>query len=382
MNLVSFLDAKGVEYAPFDPNRFKNFIASHPDFLSAAPRIVQIVGTNGKGTTGRFLAEILKNGGLKVGHFTSPHILSFTERFWFDGQDANEDELETAFEAMHVRFKDELGPLSYFEILTLLACFYFKDRAEIVVMEAGVGGEYDSTSALSKELLLVTPISMDHLDMLGSSIEEITRTKLRASNCKTIVGFQPHRTVKEVIKTEFLSSDISFLEDLLSAEEMLFIEDYIANNSYASYLSQNLALAYAASKSLGINPALENIKPLKGRFERIEPNVILDVGHNVDAARRVAEELGGKKVVLVFNCYADKDPENSLLALKNNIEIVEIIDVENERLIKKDKLIKVLDKIKVPYRNFDKIDKNSDYLVFGSFSVAAEFLRRRFEKKI
>lgn len=381
MNLVSFLDAKGVEYAPFDPNRFKNFIASNPDFLSAAPRIVQIVGTNGKGTTGRFLAEILKNGGLKVGHFTSPHILSFTERFWFDGQDANEDELETAFEAMHARFKDELEPLSYFEILTLLACFYFKNRAEIVVMEAGVGGEYDSTSALSKELLLVTPISMDHLDMLGTSIEEITRTKLRASNCKTIVGFQPHRSVKEVIKAEFLSSDISFLEDLLSAEEMLFIEDYIAN-SYASYLSQNLALAYAASKSLGINPALENIKPLKGRFERIEPNVILDVGHNVDAARRVAEELGGKKVVLVFNCYADKDPENSLLALKNNIEIVEIIDVENERLIKKDKLIKVLDKIKVPYRNFDKIDKNSDYLVFGSFSVAAEFLRRRFEKKI
>lgn len=382
MNLVSFLDAKGVEYAPFDPNRFKNFIASHPDFLSAAPRIVQIVGTNGKGTTGRFLAEILKNGGLKVGHFTSPHILSFTERFWFDGQDANEDELETAFEAMHARFKDELGPLSYFEILTLLACFYFKDRAEIVVMEAGVGGEYDSTSALSKELLLVTPISMDHLDMLGTSIEEITRTKLRASNCKTIVGFQPHRSVKEVIKTEFFSSDISFLEDLLSVEEMLFIEDYIANNSYASYLSQNLALAYAASNSLGIIPALENIKPLKGRFERIEPNVILDVGHNVDAARRVAEELGGKKVVLVFNCYADKDPENSLLALKNNIEIVEIIDAENERLIKKDKLIKVLDKIKVPYRNFDKIDKNSDYLVFGSFSVAAEFLRRRFEKKI
>lgn len=381
MNLVSFLDAKGVEYAPFDPNRFKNFIASSPDFLSAVPRIVQIVGTNGKGTTGRFLAEILKNGGLKVGHFTSPHILSFTERFWFDGQDANEDELETAFEAMHARFKDELEPLSYFEILTLLACFYFKDRAEIVVMEAGVGGEYDSTSALSKELLLVTPISMDHLDMLGTSIEEITRTKLRASNCKTIVGFQPHRSVKEVIKTEFFSSDISFLEDLLSAEEMLFIEDYIAN-SYASYLSQNLALAYAASKSLGINPALENIKPLKGRFERIEPNVILDVGHNVDAARRVAEELGGKKVVLVFNCYADKDPENSLLALKNNIETVEIIDVENERLIKKDKLIKVLDKIKVPYRNFDKIDKNSDYLVFGSFSVAAEFLRRRFEKKI
>ncbi|HOI84409.1 MAG TPA: bifunctional folylpolyglutamate synthase/dihydrofolate synthase, partial [Campylobacterales bacterium] len=167
-----------------------------------------------------------------------------------------------------------------------------------------------------------------------------------------------------------------------SSDELLRIEEYISINSFASYLAQNLALAYAASKSLGINPVLKNIKPLNGRFERIAENIILDVGHNVDAAKRVAAELGDKKVVLVFNCYADKDPQSSLLALRDNIERVEIIDVENERLIKKDKLIKVLDKIKVPYRNFDKIDKNSDYLVFGSFSVAAEFLRRRFEKKI
>ena len=382
MNLTSFLDEKGVEYAPFDPSRFKNFISSHPDFLNILPRTIQIVGTNGKGTTGRFLAEILKNKGFKVGHFTSPHILSFTERFWFDGMDASEDELEDSFEAMRLMFKDELNQLSYFEILTLLACFYFKDRADIVVIEAGVGGEYDSTTALPKELLLVTPISMDHQGMLGDSIEDIARTKLRASNCKTIIGFQPNQSVKDVISAEFLGENILFLEDILSSDELLRIEEYISINSFASYLAQNLALAYAASKSLGINPVLKNIKPLNGRFERIAENIILDVGHNVDAAKRVAAELGDKKVVLVFNCYADKDPQSSLLALRDNIERVEIIDVENERLIKKDKLIKVLYKIKVPYRNFDKIDKNSDYLVFGSFSVAAEFLRRRFEKKI
>lgn len=381
MNLSSFLGAKGVEYAPFDPNRFKNFILAHSDFANTLPRIVQVVGTNGKGTTGRFLAQMLKNGGLKAGHFTSPHITSFTERFWLDGKDASTDELEAAFGEMYSIFQDELNPLSYFEILTLLACFYFKNKADIVVMEAGVGGEYDSTTSLTKELLLITPISLDHTDMLGGSIEEITRTKLKASNCKTIVGFQPNETAKRIIKSEFARDNVVFLEEIISKEEMALVDKYITQNSYASYLSQNLALAYVAAKNLGVTPVFDRLKPLNGRFERIASNVILDVGHNVDAARKVAIELGDKKVNLIFNCYADKDPQGALEALKHNIKTVEIIDIAGERLIKKDKLTKILDKIKIPYRNFDKIEKNNDYLVFGSFSVAAEFLRREFEEK-
>ncbi len=376
MNLIDFLDKKGVEYAPFDPDRFREFYQNYIA-QKKSPKIVQIVGTNGKGTTGRFLAQMLKNEGVMVGHFTSPHILSFTERFWFDGGEATQKELEESFWRLFAEFGELLIPLSYFEILTLLGFVFFANKADIVILEAGVGGEFDSTSVFSKELLLVTNIGFDHQEMLGNTLGEITKTKLRASNCKTIVGFQSNSEVYEIIKKEFKDKDIKFLDEMMSSEDEAIISEYARNNFLASYLAENLSLAYIGAKQLGVvAPKLDGVCTLSGRFEKIAPNVIVDVGHNELAAQRVASELGDKKVTLVFNCYADKDPYATLMALRQNIESVEIIDVKNDRIIEKEKLIKILDRIGVSYRNFDTINKNREYLVFGSFSVVAEFLRR------
>lgn len=378
MSLASFLLKKGVEYAPFDPKRFQNFYNNSALLRQKTPKIVQIVGTNGKGTTGRFLAWILKNAGFKVGHFTSPHILSFTERFWFDGRDADEGELEEAFCELVDEFGESLEPLSYFEILTLLSFFFFKDRAEMLILEAGVGGEYDSTTVFAKELLLVTAIGLDHQEMLGDTIDKITQTKLRASNCKTIVGRQADIEVYESIKKWFFDKDIEFLDDILTKSDRVVISECSKKNFTASYLEENLALAYVGARYLGVNaPQLETVWPIGGRFERVASNIIIDVGHNELAAKRVANELGGKKVTLIFNCYADKDPYATLLALKDSVECVEIIAVPNDRIIKKEKLIKILDKIGFSYCDFDETDDSKEYLVFGSFSVVSEFLRRR-----
>lgn len=377
MSLASFLEKKGVEYAPFDPKRFQNFYDSHAILRQNSPKIVQIVGTNGKGTTGRFLAWILKNAGFKVGHFTSPHILSFTERFWFDGRDAEGGELEEAFCKLRDEFGKALEPLSYFEILTLLSFFFFKDRAQILVLEAGVGGEYDSTTVFAKELLLVTAIGLDHQEMLGDTIDKITQTKLRASNCKTIVGRQVYVEVYESIKKWFFDKDIEFLDDILTKSDRAAILEYSKKNFTASYLEENLALAYAGARYLGVDaPQLEMVLPIEGRFERIASNIIIDVGHNELAAKRVANELGGKKVTLIFNCYADKDPYSTLFALREFVDSVEIIAVPSDRIIKKEKLIKILDKIGFSYRDFEGISDDKEYLVFGSFSVVSEFLRR------
>lgn len=378
MSLEEFLNSKGVEYAPFDPSRFQNFVSNSPKLTKNLPKIVQIVGTNGKGTTGRFLAQMLKNNGLKVGHFTSPHIISITERFWFDGADASQEELEKCFAALVREIGEGIESLSYFEILTTLCIAYFKDISDVIVMEAGVGGEFDSTTAFKKELLLVTPIGMDHMQMLGESVDEIARTKLRASNCETIIGFQSYDAVDAIVKKEF--SHCKFISAELRKDEISAIVEYASKNFNASYLSQNLALAYAAVKKLGYKPILDAIKPPFGRFEKIAPNVIIDVGHNEDAAKKIATELSGKNVTLIFNCYADKEPFLVLSALKDVVQSVEIIDIKSDRAIEKEKLIKILDKIKIPHRDFQKVDEKREYLVFGSFVVAAEFLRRMFEK--
>ncbi len=383
MSLEAYLEAKGAEYAPFDPARFRNFYEKHENDIGQPPRIVQIVGTNGKGTTGRFLASILKNSGFKVGHFTSPHILSVTERFWFDGGDASMDELELSHRELLEKFGSDLDSLSYFEYLTLLCVAFFSGRCDFLVLEAGLGGEFDSTSVAKKELMLLTNIGLDHQDMLGGTLEEIVNTKMRASNCPTIIGFQSEGSTYEIIKRNFPGPDTRFLKDIVSKEHKERAEEYISQNKYASYLTDNLMLAMAGAEFLGIkeiNP--EGLAPIAGRFERIAENITVDVGHNPLAARMIAKELGDKKVVLVYNSFADKNPEESLSALKGSIKIVEILELEHQRVIKKEELTKILDKIGLPYRDFVKIEDGEEYLVFGSFSVVCEFLRRRVEAEL
>jgi dihydrofolate synthase/folylpolyglutamate synthase len=367
------LDKKGVEYAPFDAKRFKFFYEKHKDRFQNLPRIVQIVGTNGKGTTGRFLAQILKNSGLKAGHFTSPHILSFTERFWLNGSDISLKELENAHQQLLSFFGDELDALSYFEYLTLLCLPVFSDKVDVLVLEAGLGGEFDSTAVFPKELLLVTNIGLDHQEMLGKTIEEITLTKLRAAaNTPVIVGIQSSEEACEIIKKEFSGENISFVK-VIKPE----ISEFASKSGFAVYLQANLALALAAAEFFGvINPKLENTPVLKGRFERIAPNITVDVGHNALAAQMIKKELNGKKVTLIFNCYADKDPQSVLGILKESVKRVEIIDVSGERVIDKEELIKILDRIGFLYGDFTETKDDEEYLVFGSFSVVCEFLRR------
>lgn len=377
MTLKAYLQKKGAEYAPFDQKRFKDFYITHLSKEANFPRVVQIVGTNGKGSTGRFLAEILRSSGLKVGHFTSPHIFSYTERFWIDGADAAEDELEVAFQSLVTRFADVLEPLSYFEILTLLGYAFFKESVDILVLEAGVGGEKDSTTAFKKELLLVTSIDVDHQDLLGETKDEITKTKLKAANCDTIVGFQNDPIVIDTIKKEFVDLPIRFLNEILSAEDREKIFDFATWRRMPSYLAENLSLAYMGAKALGVGDVeLDSISVIKGRFEKVAHNIVVDVGHNAAAANRIAGELYDKKVVLIFNCFHDKNPELSLQALKNSVTRVEILNVENERIIKKETLINILEKNSIPYSNFIKTNSDEEYLVFGSFSVVAEFLGR------
>lgn len=373
MSITLFLDKKGVEYASFDAKRFKFFYEKYKDRFQNLPRIVQIVGTNGKGTTGRFLAQILKNSGLKAGHFTSPHILSFTERFWLNGSDISLKELEDAHQQLLSLFGDELDTLSYFEYLTLLCLPVFSDKVDVLVLEAGLGGEFDSTTVFPKELLLVTNIGLDHQEMLGKTIEEITLTKLRAAaNTPIIVGIQSSEEVCGIIKKEFSGENISFVKGIKPE-----ISEFASKSGFAAYLQANLALALAAAEFFEvINPRLENIPVLKGRFERIAPNITVDVGHNALAAQMIKKELNGKKVTLIFNCYADKDPQSVLEILKESIKRVEIIDVSGKRVIDKEELIKILDRIGFLYGDFTETKEDEEYLVFGSFSVVCEFLRR------
>lgn len=376
--LQQFLDSKPLYYTEIDYTRMPRAYESIKDKLPL-PKIIHIIGTNGKGTTGRFLATALHRSGAKVVHYTSPHILEFNERIWVDGANISDEMLEGLHGELQLLLEHEfIENLSYFEYTTFLAILAAKE-CEYLVLEAGLGGEYDATAVFPKILTLVTPIDKDHEAFLGNTIESIATTKLAAVQNKAILAKQKHQTVYDVAKKLAAEKNVTInkVAEYISDADKEKIALIAEQNNLAEYLVDNLSLSIAALKELGVaydEKSFENGK-LFGRLSPLAKNILLDVGHNVLAAESILKSLKNSKYTLVYNSYKDKDYETILEILKPIIEELLIIDVEDERIEKREKLESVLNGLGIPYKKFEKIQGGKNYLVFGSFSVAEAFLK-------
>ncbi|EAH7030093.1 bifunctional folylpolyglutamate synthase/dihydrofolate synthase [Campylobacter lari] len=346
---------------------------------------IQIIGTNGKGSTGRFLALLLLEQGYKVGHYTSPHIFDFNERFWLNGKITSNELLEKAHEELESVFLDDVKKLSYFEYATFLAFFVFKD-CDYVVLEAGVGGEYDATSVFEIDFSIFTKIGFDHQDLLGKNLDEIARTKLKAMSTKALINH------KQEVKVLNLAQKIANLKQAslnissLDKNTIIYpcVQEYIQKYNLASFLKDNLFLALEAFSKICAKNEKELIQrisnlpklDLKGRCEQISQNIFVDVGHNEMAALTLAEIFKEKKVHLVYNCFLDKDSYKILRALKPIIKIVEIYEYESkDRPLAGSVLLENLEKLDIAHQKFEQIKKDKLYLVFGSFVLVENFLR-------
>jgi dihydrofolate synthase/folylpolyglutamate synthase len=143
------------------------------------------------------------------------------------------------------------------------------------------------------------------------------------------------------------------------------------------YLKENLALGISALKYFKIQYKIEDFynSRLFGRLTLLEKNILVDVGHNVLAAESILESLKGKKYILVYNSYKDKNYKEILSILKPVILHVELIDVYNIRIAESNYLQNTLETLEIEYNKFKKIDEKKNYLVFGSFSVVEAFLK-------
>ncbi len=379
MKLSDFLSSKPLFYDVIDYERFPRAYRSIQHHFSF-PNIIHLVGTNGKGSTGRFLATALHRSGKRVGHYTSPHILRFNERIWIDGEDVSDEVLECAHQKLLALLSPENAEaLSYFEYTTLLAMVVC-ESSEYVVMEAGLGGEFDATAVFPKVLNIFTPIDFDHAAFLGNSIESIASTKLRSMQRLALLGAQKHPEVETIARriAEEKGCTLYTLEERTTPAIATMGLHLAKKNGLSDYLRDNLILSMAAYTMLGYE-AVEEVfdqSALFGRLTPIASNVTLDVGHNPLAAREIERFYQGKKVVLVYNTYRDKDYREIVGILAPIIERVEIIGVDEERIVDRSLLESVLDEWDIPYRTFETIDTDKEYLVFGSFSVAETFLKR------
>jgi dihydrofolate synthase/folylpolyglutamate synthase len=374
VNLQGFLEHKTLYYDKID----FTVVKSSWQILSKKiklPFVIHIVGTNGKGSTGRFLSHYLCKKNYQVLHYSSPHILKFNERIWINGSDVSDADLEIAHRFLQDLYEIELlEKLTYFEYTTLLAIYLSKDF-DYLVLEAGLGGEFDATNVVENNISLITTIGLDHQNFLGNSVEEIASTKMRSVDNKMIVGYQ---VFDEVIKTAYEVKK-QILEQRDRNIEIIEVKDfdkYSINEKFASYLKRNLHLVIACLNELKIpiDTKLFDDVPLFGRCQKIASNITIDVGHNPLAATVIKKEFENKKITLIYNSYADKDYIEVLNILKPIIKEIVIIELDDKRIVKKEELKKIIEQFNIPIKETIKIEQNEEYLIFGSFLVVEKFL--------
>lgn len=371
MGIKDFLDQKGQEYAPFDPKRAIRIYTSLKKYLSLSCYKIHILGTNGKGSTGRYLALGLMQNNASVLHFSSPHILDFRERYYKNGNNISQESLEQAHCFLQ-RF-DFMQDCSYFEYATFLALVLAKD-VDYLILEAGLGGEYDSTSRIECDLSIFTMIGKDHQEFLGKDIKDIAGTKLRAMTQLNFLALQRYNEVVEIAEQIAEQKKVTLIKiEQWHQKKYKDILDTLPENYLRDNLLNALVVLDFLKKQL---PQKAYELDLRGRFEALSPSITLDVGHNIDGASEVKKALKNQKVNLIYNAYKDKDIREILTILKPNIQKIYILDVKHPRIIDKNLLCMILESLKIEYEDFKTIDTQKKYLVFGSFSVIEEFLKR------
>jgi len=301
-------------------------------------KTIHVAGTNGKGTTAHSLASILMADGLKVGLYTSPHLVDFRERVRVNGEMMDEDYV-VDFVEKNRAFFETLSP-SFFEITTALAFSYFADAGvDIAVIEVGLGGRLDCTNIISPELCVVTNISLDHTQFLGDTLAKIAAEKagIIKHGVPVVVGEHNDET-RPVFdaKAREMQAPIVFAQD---CDEIVAAttaadghENYvtrsfgqIATDLSGAFQRKNVnTILHAASLLIekGIIRRRESVAEglgnvgrsthLCGRWQTLsqKPRIIADTGHNPGAWREISRQLRNDRhaaLRIVFGMVADKD---------------------------------------------------------------------------
>ena len=330
-------------------------------------RYIHIAGTNGKGSVAAYIAAVLQTAGYRTGLYTSPNLLKVNERIVVDGQPVSDSDLNRLLACVE-RAANELsqagGELpSQFEIWTAAAFLYFAERrCDYVVLETGLGGEFDATNIIeANEIAVLTKVDLDHMAYLGSTLTEIAATKcgILKDRCTTrsVVSAPQSDEVRAVIEAEAHRHELQviFVEPP-ALREQVGMHEVLAYGGMqfllplaGIYQLENAVIAIEVARRLGISPsAIEaGIQKARhrGRFEVLseDPLIIYDGGHNPGGIKALCASLDrylpGRALCVVFACMADKDilPSLQLLAAPQRSFVFTTIP-HNERAMTTDEL--------------------------------------------
>ncbi|ARC56468.1 Folylpolyglutamate synthase [Frondihabitans sp. 762G35] len=346
--------------------------------------VIHITGTNGKTSTSRMIESILRAYGLRTGLMTSPHLTRVNERIVIDGESISDAALAENWRDIQpylLMVDTELAaaaeePLTYFEALTVLAFASFADApVDVVVLEVGMGGEWDSTNVADGQVAVFTPIALDHTKRLGDTVTEIARTKsgIIKPSANVVTSAQLPEALAELERAadltestlavegtgfEVLSSAVAVGGQLISVRGIAGRYDDLALPFFGRHQAQNAATAIAAVEtflgngSQALDPEIlatglsQATSPGRLQILANDPLILLDAAHNPHGARALADALGEyfqlDRVVAVLAVLADKDAAGIIRALAPAVEQFVITQSDSDRSLDADELASIV----------------------------------------
>ncbi|QFG01189.1 bifunctional folylpolyglutamate synthase/dihydrofolate synthase [Psychrobacillus glaciei] len=362
-------------------------------------RIIHVAGTNGKGSTIAFLSAIAREHGITYGSFTSPCIIDVHDQIQLNGHNITSKQMDRAFQKMQQTGLS--GMLTDFELLTVTAFLVFEEEAlDVIFIEAGMGGRFDSTNVMKKSIAVIPSISIDHTNFLGDTIEEISWHKagVLKENGKLVIG-----QLVEEARNVFIKEANEKNAAVIECER----EFNVKNNTYTydnvqfellhpkmigNHQLSNMALSITALLECGFS--LEESKTqvaveqasLSGRMEKIREDIYIDGAHNqasIDAlVETIKKHFPNKRIHFIIGILKDKDYLYMLRKLEEVGSSFEFVEFHHERALTAKELYKYcFHDDKIITKDIDKINiknnLNSDVtIITGSLYFISEIRRK------
>ena len=330
-------------------------------------RAIHVAGTNGKGAACAIMDAALRAGGLRIGRYTSPHLVRINERFFLDGKPISDEMLESASSRVAAAIKQSgnqtipnLADLTFFEALTAVAFLVYAEAGcDYAVLETGLGGRLDATNICVPEICVITKIGLDHCDWLGDTVEKIAAEKagIIKKGVPVVLG-KNDPAVIAVVKARASEVGAPFFYAPDMADESEIPDGFSLEGAFNR---ENAVTALAALKVLkkGSRDGLSDVV-WPGRFQRVG-RFIIDGAHNPPAARALAAALrkyapfAGSVPTLVAGFCGDKDVDETLRILAPLVKKGIAVRTNNPRSLDPAELARKMESAGIPSISCDSM---------------------------
>jgi dihydrofolate synthase / folylpolyglutamate synthase len=393
-------------------------------------RVIHVAGTKGKGSASAMMASVLQKAGYRVGFYTSPHLIDFTERIRVDGETISREIFVSLIDEIkqHV---EKIANLTTFEITTVIGLWYFaRQGVEVGVIEVGLGGRVDSTNVVDPIVSVITALSMDHISVLGDTLAKIAFEKAGIIKPGRPIVLAPQKEeARRVVERVAVERDAPLIQvgrDFMyapwthslsgqsflvwSVEEQPLVDDFIESGGrhqweplrfhiplLGHHQVENAAVAYTAlqvANQEGLHVSDEEIREgfadvfWPGRFEtlRLSPPIIVDSAHNPDAALKmrlaIEDYLPDQPVILIFGASEDKDIRGMFAHLLPRVRSVIATQSFHPRAIAPERIVEIAHQFGCPAQAINPVEaalaaaiesagKEAAILATGSLFIAS-----------